>query len=142
MYVALVTYSKCIGCSGYLQQVYLLRMLGKPQGDGGNKDIQCLHILVSYYDSIIIINVIIIIVMLISPTAASISLISFKVVIVIILVENGFLYSIKKHLIFRAEFLHMLSTYFQSAQCAMRFLQFTCISYRFEFVLCDSGKSK
>ena len=54
MYVALVTYSKCIGCSGYLQQVYLLRMLGKPRGDGGNKDIQCLHILIpkltNYYD--------------------------------------------------------------------------------------------
>ena len=48
MYVALVTYSKCIGCSGYLQQVYLLRMLGKPQGDGGNKDIQCLHILLRF----------------------------------------------------------------------------------------------
>ena len=45
MYVALVTYSKCIGCSGYLQQVYLLRMLGKPQGDGGNKDVRCAHIL-------------------------------------------------------------------------------------------------
>ena len=48
MYVALVTYSKCIGCSGYLQQVYLLRMLGKPQGDGGNKDIQCTHLLAMY----------------------------------------------------------------------------------------------
>ena len=36
-----------LGCSGYLQQVYLLRMLGKPQGDGGNKDIQCLHLLQS-----------------------------------------------------------------------------------------------
>ena len=34
MYVALVTYSKCIGCSGYLQQVYLLRMLGNPRAMG------------------------------------------------------------------------------------------------------------
>ena len=52
MYVALVTYSKCIGCSGYLQQVYLLRMLGKPQGDGGNKDIQCTHLLRVYTHSL------------------------------------------------------------------------------------------